>query len=115
MADGKRANTESCSKSGEADVKEENRKKEEEGEIIEDPYIEAITYLEQQNIVDLLQVKLQMTHTEEYGTFTCEIFTFESHLYQKKQVYMFKISSKTAILLSVTDDAKKQIHYFAAN
>ena len=86
MADGKRANTESLSKSGEADVEEESMKKEEEGEVIEDPYIEAIAYLERQNIVEVLQVKLQMTHTEEYGSRTREIVAFGSQLYQRKQM-----------------------------
>ena len=107
MADGKRANTESLSKSGEADVEEESRKKEEEGEVIEDPYIEAIAYLERQNIVEVLQVKLQMTRTGECGSRTREIVTFGSQLYQRKQMYMHKISLTTAMLLSVADDTTK--------
>ena len=45
-----------------------------------------------------------MKHTEVYDIFKHEVVAFESHLYQRRQVCMCKISLKAAILLSVANE-----------
>ena len=56
MADGKRANAEEDVKAIEGVAKDNGGKQEDSDHVIEDPYIEAIDYLEKNHIKDIFQV-----------------------------------------------------------
>ena len=61
MADGKRASTGDCDNNVVADVKEESGQREKECRNIEDPYIEAVGYLEEHKILETFQVERQIS------------------------------------------------------
>ena len=59
MADGKRTSTGDCDNNVVLDAKEENGQHQKECRNIEDPYIEAVGYLEEHKILEIFQVERQ--------------------------------------------------------
>jgi len=55
MADGKRTSTGDCDNNVVLDAKEENGQHQKECRNIEDPYIEAVGYLEEHKILEIFQ------------------------------------------------------------